>query len=112
MSTLGKNIGISQPRTTPARPNKAKTVNANYQYPNSIKNSYFNTLNFGTPNGNNRKLKTYNASPVTKHNITTNLTNQQTRIGVTTTAKTNMQNKIGQMDRLNRIKAMAINQSK
>ena len=43
---------------------------------------------------------------------TTNLTNQQTRIGVTTTAKTNMQNKIGQMDRLNRIKAMAINQSK
>jgi hypothetical protein len=112
MSTLGKNIGISQPRTNPARPNKAKTVNANYQYPNSIKNSYFNTLNFGTPNGNNRKLKTYNTSPVTKHNITTNLTNQQTRIGVTTTAKTNMQNKIGQMDRLNRIKAMAINQSK
>ena len=112
MSTLGKNIGISQPRTNTARPNKAKTVNANYQYPNSIKNSYFNTLNFGTPNGNNRKLKTYNASPVTKHNITTNLTNQQTRIGVTTTAKTNMQNKIGQMDRLNRIKAMAINQSK
>ena len=111
MSTLGKNIGISQPRQNPPRPNKAKTINANYQYPNSIKNSYFNTLNFGTPNGSNRKLKTYNSAPVTKHNISTNLTDQQSRTGVTTTAKTNMQNKIGQMDRLNRIKSMAINKS-
>jgi hypothetical protein len=111
MSTLGKNIGISQPRENPPRPNKAKTVDANYQYPNSIKNSYFNTLNFGTPSGNNRKLKTYNTAPATTHNMS-NLTNQQTRTGVTTTLKTNMQNKIGQMDRLNRIKAMAINQSK
>lgn len=112
MSTLGKNIGISQPRSNPPRPNKAKTIDATYQYPNSIKNSYFNTLNFGTPTGSNRKLKAYNTAPVTTHNITSNLTNQQTRTGVTTTDKTNMQNKIGQMDRLNRIKAMAINKSK
>ena len=112
MSTLGKNIGISQPRSNPPRPNKAKTIDATYQYPNSIKNSYFNTLNFGTPSGSNRKLKAYNTAPVTNHNITSNLTNQQTRTGVTTTDKTNMQNKIGQMDRLNRIKAMAINKSK
>ena len=41
-----------------------------------------------------------------------NLTNQQRRDGVTTTDKVNVQNVIGQMDRLNRIKAMAINQSK
>ncbi len=112
MSTLGKNIGISQPRSNPPRPNKAKTIDATYQYPNSIKNSYFNTLNFGTPTGSNRKLKAYNTAPVTTHNITSNLTNQQTQTGVTTTDKTNMQNKIGQMDRLNRIKAMAINKSK
>ena len=111
MSTLGKNIGITQPRPNPPRPNKAKTINASYQYPNSIKNSYFNTLNFGTPTGSNRKLKTYNHAPSTIHTMG-NLTEQQKREGVTTTAKVNMQNKIGQMDRLNRIKAMAINQSK
>lgn len=111
MTTLGKNIGITQPRANPPRPNKAKTVDATYQYPNSIKNSYFNTLNFGTPNGSNRKLKTYNHEQATVHNMN-NLTSQQHRDGVTTTAKVNMQNKIGQMDRLNRIKAMAINQSK
>ena len=111
MTTLGRNIGITQPRTNPPRPNKAKVIDSRYQYPNSIKNSYYNTLNFGTPNGSNRKLKAYNHPQSTKHNMT-NLSEQQKRDGVTTTAKTNIQNKIGQMDRLNRIKAMAINQSK
>ena len=111
MTTLGKNIGITQPRTNPPRPNKAKTINANYQYPNSIKNSYYNTLNFGTQTGSNRKLKAYNHEKYTEHNMS-NLTNQQRRDGVTTTDKVNVQNVIGQMDRLNRIKAMAINQSK
>ena len=111
MNTLGKNIGIARPRPNPPRQNKAKTINARYQYPNSIKNSYYNTLNFGTPTGSNRKLKAYNHEKTTVHNIPT-LTNQQKKDGVTTTDKVNMQNKIGQMDRLNRIKAMAINQSK
>ena len=46
MNTLGKNIGIARPRPNPPRPNKAKIINARYQYPNSIKNSYYNTLNF------------------------------------------------------------------
>ena len=111
MNTLGRNIGITQPRQNPPRPNKAKIINASYQYPNSIKNSYYNTLSFGTPTGSNRKLKAYNHEKATVHNMG-NLTNQQQRDGVTTTDKVNVQNKIGQMDRLNRIKAMAINQSK
>tara|TARA_B100001059_G_scaffold83264_1_gene81356 strand:+ start:517 stop:852 length:336 start_codon:yes stop_codon:yes gene_type:complete len=111
MTTLGKNIGISQPRAAPPRPNQVKALQSRYEYPNSIKNSYYNTLNFGTPNGSNRKLKTYNHPQATTHNMS-NLTGQQQRDGVTTTAKVNMQNKIGQMDRLNRIKALAINQSK
>ena len=111
MSSLGKNIGISQPRSNPPRPNKAKTIDATFPHPNSIKNSYFNSLNFGTPSGSNRKLQTYNLAPSTVHDMN-NLTSQQSRTGVTTTAKTNMQNKIGQMDRLDRIKAQAINRSK
>ena len=111
MTTLGKNIGISQPRAAPPRPNRAQTVQSRYEYPNSIKNSYYNTLNFGTPSGSNRKLKAYNHPQSTVHNMS-NLTEQQKREGVTTTAKVNMHNKIGQMDRLNRIQAMAISQSK
>ena len=92
--TLGKNIGITQPRQHPPRPNNAKIIGATYEHPNSIKNSFFNTLNFGTPNGSNRKLKAYN-QPQTSN-----------------TNRVNMEKNVGQMDRLNRIKASAINQSK
>ena len=91
---LGKNIGISQPIKEEARSNNAKSVSATYEYPNSIKNSYFNTLNFGTPNGSNRKLKTYNQAQTANTN------------------RVNMEKNVGQMDRLNRIKATAINKSK
>jgi hypothetical protein len=91
---LGKNIGISQPIKEEARSNNAKSVAATYEYPNSIKNSYFNTLNFGTPNGSNRKLKTYNQTQTVNTN------------------RVNMEKNVGQMDRLNRIKATAINKSK
>ncbi len=92
---LGKNIGISQPRPTPPRPNLLKTAKARFLYPNSILNSLYQPSSFGTPGSSNRKLNSYHKSVDDKNSLQFNLEAQ-----------------VGQMDRLNRLKAAAISNSK
>ena len=58
--SLGKNIGIAQPRSQPPRPHQIKATKARYLYPNSVMNSKSNTGEYGTPSGGNRKLNVYN----------------------------------------------------
>ena len=41
MSTPGKNIGISQPRSYPRRPLLSKTINATFEHKDSVMNSHF-----------------------------------------------------------------------
>lgn len=94
MSTKGKNIGIAQPRARPPRPNLLKTTKAGFQYPNSIINSHYQHSLFGTPSSNNRKLGIYHKQEKNKGKL-----------------QFNLEAKVGQMDRLNRIKAAAMARS-
>ena len=91
----GKNIGIALPRPTPPRPNLLKTAKARFLYPSSIINSKYQPSNFGTPGSSNRKLDVYHKPVSDKKSIQFNLEAQ-----------------IGQMDRLNRLKAATIANSK
>tara|TARA_B110000444_G_scaffold219922_1_gene220386 strand:+ start:257 stop:616 length:360 start_codon:yes stop_codon:yes gene_type:complete len=94
MSTKGKNIGIAQPRSRPPRPNLLKTTKAGFKYPNSIINSHYQPNLFGTPSSNNRKLGIYHKQEKNKGKLQFNLEAQ-----------------VGQMDRLNRVKAAAMARS-
>jgi len=109
--SLGKNIGIAQPRSQPPRPHQIKATKAHYLYPNSVMNSKSNTGEYGTPSGGNRKLNVYNKTDIIKKDLV-NLTNIQKKKGALTTGQARMESQVGQMDRLARIKAAAIKNSK
>ena len=94
MPSKGKNIYIAQPRTSAPRPNLLKTAQARFKFPNSIINSHYQHSLFGTPSSNNRKLQIYHK----------NETNQKK-------LQSNLEAQVGQMDRLNRIKAAAMAKS-
>ena len=109
--SLGKNIGIAQPRPQPPRPNLIKSIKSHYLYPDSVMNNKSNTGEFGTPSGGNRKLNVYNKNEVVKKDLV-NLSNTQKKHGALTTGQARMEARVGQMDRLARIKAAAIKNSK
>ena len=73
-------------------------------------NNKSNTGEFGTPSGGNRKLNVYNNNEVVKKDLV-NLSNTQ-KNGALTTGQARMEARVGQMDRLARIKAAAIKNSK
>jgi|UniRef100_A0A6C0IQR8 hypothetical protein len=87
----GKNIGIAQPRPSPPRPNLLRIAKARFLYPASIINSQYQPSNFGTPGSSNRKLNVY-----------------QKPIPDKASQQFNLEAQVGQMDRLNRLKATAI----
>ena len=91
MSSGAKNIAIAQPRKENPRKNKAKSVKAIFTNPNSTMNSLFN---FGTVTS--RKCETYNLS---KCVVKGNDKDQKKR------EQANLEAQVGQMDRLNRLKA-------
>ena len=107
----GKNIGIAQPRSNPPRPNRSVADKASFtfQRANSVMNSYFTSGSFGAPNSQNRKQKVYNQAPI---NSFTLFSRSQRKHEVRTTSQQNVEAKVGQMDRLARIKAKAIKGSK
>ena len=94
MSNKGKNIGIAQPRPRAPRPNLLKTAKARFKFPNSVINSYYQPSLFGTPSSSNRKLQVYHKKEINKQNL-----------------QFNLEARVGQMDRLNRIKAAAMAKS-
>ena len=91
----GRNIGISQPRPSAPRPNLLKTAKARFLFPESIVNSHYLSSTFGTSASSNRKLEAYYKPIPDKQSL-----------------QFNLEAKVGQMDRLNRIKAAAIAGSK
>jgi hypothetical protein len=107
----GRNTGRSKPRPAPARPIKSRVVKARYKQPNSVMNSFYKNTTFGTPGSSNRKLEVYTKPETIKSNLT-NLTNQQQKNGTSSTGQSRMEAQVGQMDRLARLKAKAIGDSK
>ena len=100
MPTKAKNIAIAQPRSYPRRPNIPNTIGATFKYTNSVMNSYYyNGFGlFGSASSSNRKQTVYTNSDSTA------VSNQKHR-------QANLEANVGQMDRINRIKAMAIQAS-
>lgn len=101
MATAGKNIGISQPRPQSKREYLSKTVNATFKHKDSVMNSHFYNMfgMFGSANSSNRKQYVYtNANSVST--------------GSQQIQQSNLEANVGQMDRINRIKAMNIRKSK
>ena len=72
-------------------------------------NSYFTSGSFGAPNSQNRKQKVYNQAPI---NSFTLFSRSQRKHGVRSTSQQNVEAQVGQMDRLARLKAKAIKNSK
>ena len=107
----GRNTGIAKPRPAPARPIKSRVIKARYKQPNSVMNSFYKNTTFGTPGSSNRKLEVYNKPEIIKSNLV-NLTKQQQKNGASTTSQARMEAQVGQMDRLARLKAKAIGDSK
>lgn len=105
-----KNTGISKPRSYTRRPNNV--VKAGFVRKDSVMNSHFNMNLFGSANSSNRKQATYNSisalstgqdtSTVVKGNIDPNKEIRQS----------NLEANVGQMDRINRLKATNIKNSK
>ena len=114
-NTPGKNIGIAQPRSNPpwssGPQNRVQRTQGNFSFQrsNSVMNSYFTSGSFGAPDSQNRKQIVYNQSPV---NSFTLFSRRQRKHGVLTTSQQNVEAQVGQMDRLARIKASAIKNSK
>ena len=109
--TYGRNTAIAKPRPAPARPIKSQVVKARFAQPNSVMNSFYQNTTFGTPGSSNRKLDVYNKPEIIKSNLT-NLTTHQKKNGARTTSQARMEAQVGQMDRLARLKAKAIGDSK
>jgi hypothetical protein len=107
----GKNIGIARPRSNPPRPNKSKADKASFtfQRANSTMNSFFDSGSFGAPNSQNRKQIVYNKSSINSFAL---FSRRQKKEGVRTTSQQQVEAQVGQMDRLARLKANAVKNSK
>lgn len=101
MSTPGKNIGIAQPRSYPRRPLLSSAIKATFEHKDSVMNSHFYNMFglFGSASSSNRK-----------QNVYTNVDSVST--GSQEIQQSNLEANVGQMDRINRIKAMNVRNSK
>ena len=92
------NIAIAHPRSYARRPLKKKLLNAGFENKDSVINSHFNMNLFGSSQSSNRKQAVYTNT----ESLSTNDKHIQS----------NLEANVGQMDRLNRIKAASISGSK
>tara|TARA_Y100000591_G_C21839165_1_gene704472 strand:- start:2489 stop:2794 length:306 start_codon:yes stop_codon:yes gene_type:complete len=101
MPSLPRNGTIAQPRSYPRRPNPKQIQGATYTNTNSVMNSFFyNGFGlFGSSQSLSRKQATYTATNTSLKNSTKH-------------QQANLEANVGQMDRINRIKANAIQGSK
>ena len=98
MPSPAPNTGIAKPRSYPRRPLVKKLQKAGFLRKDSVVNSHFNINLFGSAQSGNRKQIVYTkaeASSQTDDN-----------------RQANLEANVGQMDRLNRIKAASISASK
>tara|TARA_B100000795_G_scaffold70342_1_gene49251 strand:- start:194 stop:532 length:339 start_codon:yes stop_codon:yes gene_type:complete len=112
MPTPARNTAISKPRSFPRRPNIHKIKNSGFLKNDSVMNSHFSMNLFGSANSSNRKQGTYT-------NIAALSTGSDTAAIATEKKDPNKEIRqaskeanVGQMDRLNRLKAVNIYGSK
>lgn len=99
MSSPAPNTAIAKPRSYPRRPRVKELQNARFLRNDSVMNSHFNINLFGSAQSNNRKQIVYTNSS------SKSTSNDKLR-------QANLEANVGQMDRLNRIKAESISGSK
>lgn len=104
-----KNIGITQPRDAPKRPNRTKADTSRFLYPSSVVNSYFNTSNMGFSSGN-RVQKTLNTDK-TENPTGTFIQGSAWSNGYINKSQSKLEANTGSMDRLARLKAKAVRDS-
>ena len=119
-----KNITISQPKAAPTKPNRTKAWKAKgaddnniteTSFPNqeSVVNKYYNAGGYGAPNSQNRKqiaLTKNKKSLSTINSIWVNSTHYA--IGYSSKEQSRLEANVGTLDRIARLKAEAIANSK
>jgi hypothetical protein len=99
MPTSAMNIAIAHPRSYARRPLKKKLLNAGFANKDSVMNSHFSINLFGSSQSSNRKQGVYTDA-------------DSVSTGDSKHIQSNLEANVGQMDRLNRIKAASISGSK
>tara|TARA_B100000902_G_scaffold14981_1_gene18081 strand:+ start:1035 stop:1382 length:348 start_codon:yes stop_codon:yes gene_type:complete len=114
MPSLGKNIAIGQPKGPSARIAEAKYVGTLGTFgakQNSTVNSKFDSSNGMGNSDGNRKLQAAMMPKVTNKDLT-NLTRHQKNNGARSSSQLNVESNLGSMDRMARLKAQAIKNSR
>ena len=114
MPSLGKNIAIGQPKGPSARITEAKYVGTLGTFgakQNSTVNSKFDSSNGMGNSDGNRKLQAAMMPKVTNKDLT-NLTRHQKNNGARSSSQLNVESNLGSMDRMARLKAQAIKNSR
>lgn len=94
------NTAIAQPRShSSRRPLKKKLLHAGFENKDSTMNSHFSINLFGSAQSSNRKQMVYTKTESLSTNDSKHI-------------QSNLEANVGQMDRLNRIKAASISGSK
>ena len=118
MPSLGKNIAIGQPKGPSARMAEAKYVGTLGTFgakQNSTVNSKFDSSNGMGNSDNNRKLQAAMIPQLTQKQIvnqSANLTWQQKKNGVRSSSQLRVETNVGSMDRMARLKAQALKNSR
>jgi hypothetical protein len=99
MPTPAMNIAIARPRSRARRPLQKKLLHAGFENKDSVMNNHFSMNLFGSAQSSNRKQTVYTK----KESLSTNNNKH---------IQANLEANVGQMDRLNRIKAASISGSK
>ena len=127
-----KNITIAQPRSAPPRPNREKAwkdsgryaycgrlpddttpTETNFMHPASVINSYFNSAGYGAPQSANRKQETLakDKDQLSQVNSSWKQGNEYA-LGYMYKSQSKLEANVGSMDRLGRLKAQAVANSK
>ena len=117
MPSLGKNIAIAQPKGPSARIAEAKyvgTLGTFGEKQNSTVNSKFDSSNGMGNSDNNRKLQAAMIPEITKTELISskNITRQQKKNGVRSSSQLRVESNVGSMDRIARLKAAALKNSR
>jgi hypothetical protein len=107
-----KNTGIAKPRSYPRRPNNQKIKNAAFQRNDSVMNSHFSMNLFGSANSSNRKQGTYTNKAALSTGSDDTAVVTATKDANREIRQSNKEANVGQMDRMNRLKAANIYGSK
>lgn len=104
--TFKKNIGISQPKEAPKNLNRTKALGTRFEYPSSVLNNMFSSMNMGFST-NNKLQKTLNTDK-TVNPTSTFIQGAAWSNGYINKSQSKLESNTGSMDRLARLKAQAV----